>query len=483
LPPWKRLQVVALCVDQVTLEKVEADVLDLVETACDVVADTLGLSDEQVQQAFEDIRVERHDMKLPLVVPAAASPELGLQAKVASPPPRPLMPVQLRPLGQSAVNVAIDITQDPGPALPMVAPTPLATAARPEVQQAVVAQQAAPQTRPLTMPVVGRTPPPPPPPPQQLISAMPTPLTALAVQSPPALPPAAAAAPQMAAAATRAPPAAHTGTTASGLPRPSPPQQPMPPPTSTTSHKRKRGRAEDGESDAATAAQRVHSKKPRSGTGTTAQVQKPDAQNGVVLEGKISDVQLATAAMAKRLASEARSTSSGSGSSSSGDEEDEIGPSTDEDEDDTAAEESLDASVETNSSAAPAKVQLFKLGQLCCSARASFAAGNRETGRLAKELHIDQRATLDRCREHLEWAGGAAAIWRLTAAAGGGGRPAYRALCDYFVAKQRVGLVETPSYAVYIVPPAEKYFREIGLAASRHMVGLQVPVVATAAAG
>merc|ERR1712203_1136201 len=125
----------------------------------------------------------------------------------------------------------------------------------------------------------------------------------------------------------------------------------------------------------------------------------------------------AVAAMAERLASEARSTSSGSGSSSSGDEDDEVGPSTEEDEDDTGAEESRDASVETNASAAPAKVQLFKLGQLCCSAIASFAAGSRETGRLAKELHIDQRATLDRCREHLEWAGGAAAVWQLTAAA------------------------------------------------------------------
>lgn len=324
LPPWKRLQVVALCVDQVTLEKVEADVLDLVETACDVVADTLGLSDEQVQQAFEDIRVERHDMKLPLVAPAAASPELGLQAKVASPPPRPSMPLQLRPVGQSAMTVAIDTKHDAGPALPVLAPTPLATVVRPEVQQPVVAQQAAPQTRPVTMPAAGRTPPPPPPPPQQSTSATPTPLTALA--APMALPPAAAVAPQVVAAATQAPPASYTGTTTSGFPQPSPSHQPMPPPSSTTSHKRKRARAEDGESDAATAApaQRVQSTRPQSGTGTAhqepsqqsvgaAQVPKPDVQNG-----KISDVQLATAELAERLASEARSTSSGSGSSSSG---------------------------------------------------------------------------------------------------------------------------------------------------------------------
>jgi len=487
LPPWKRLQVVALCVDQVTLEKVEADVLDLVETACDVVADSLGLTDEQVQQAFEDIRVERHDMKLPLVAPAAVSPELGLQAKVASPPPRPSMPLQLQPLGQSMVNVVMDTDHAARPGFAAVASTLNAQLVHPDVQQVlqqpVVAQQAAPPTRPVTMPAVGRTPPPPPPPPQQPTFAVPTPLTAPAVVSPTASLPAAAVAPGTVAASTQAPSAAHTGTITSGIPRPSPMDQPMPPPMSTTSHKRKRGKGEDGEPDLPTAApaQRV-----QSGAGTTphqdpthvSDVSKPEAQNG-----KTSDVQLAVAAMAERLASEARSTSSGSGSSSSGDEDDEVGPSTEEDEDDTAAEESRDASVETNASAAPAKVQLFKLGQLCCSARASFAAGSRETGRLAKELHIDQRATLERCREHLEWAGGAAAVWQLTAAAGGGGRPAYRALCDYFVAKQRVGLVETPAYAVYIVPPAEKYFREIGLAASRHMVGLQVPVVAAAAAG
>jgi len=504
LPPWKRLQVVALCVDQVTLEKVEADVLDLVETACDVVADSLGLSDEQVQQAFEDIRVERHDMKLPLVAPAAApaavTPELGLQAKVASPPPRPAMPLPLRPVGQSTANVAIDTRHSAGHAFVAVAPAPLAT---------VVQQQAAPQTRPVTLPAVGRTPPPPPPPPQQAACAFPTPSTALAVPPPAALPPAASVAPGVLAVATAAPgglvaataappgvvaaapqvlpathvtqvpPSAQAGNTSSGLPRPNPAHQPMPPPLSTTSHKRKRGRTEDGESDAATPApaQRVQSTRPQSVTGTIA---KPDAQNG-----KMSDVALAAATLAERLASEARSTSSGSGSSSSGDEEDEIGPSTEEEEEeeDTNAEESRVASVETDAPAVPAKVQLFKLGQLCCSAIASFATGSRETGRLAKELHIDQRATLERCREHLEWAGGAAAIWQLTAAAGGGGRPAYRALCDYFVAKHRVGLVETPAYAVYIVPPAEKYFREIGLAASRHMVGLQVPVVATAAAG
>merc|ERR1719362_1183194 len=220
------------------------------------------------------------------------------------------MPLPLRPVGQSTANVAIDTRHSAGHAFVAVAPAPLAT---------VVQQQAAPQTRPVTLPAVGRTPPPPPPP-QQAACAFPTPSTALAVPPPAALPPAASVAPGVLAAApqvlpathiTQVPPSAQAGNTSSGLPRPNPAHQPMPPPLSTTSHKRKRGRTEDGESDAATPApaQRVQSTRPQSVTGTIA---KPDAQNG-----KMSDVALAAATLAERLASEARSTSSGSGSSSS----------------------------------------------------------------------------------------------------------------------------------------------------------------------
>merc|ERR1719401_1707124 len=82
LPPWKRLQVVVHCGDQCILDKVAADVLDLAETACDIVADTLGLTDDQVQQAYDDIRVEKSEQGSTLVPGAtvkgrgAAKPQL-----------------------------------------------------------------------------------------------------------------------------------------------------------------------------------------------------------------------------------------------------------------------------------------------------------------------------------------------------------------------------------------------------------------------
>merc|ERR1740121_2254046 len=78
VPPWKRLQVIAQCPSGCSVEAVESDVLDLAETACDIVADGLGLTDDQVQQAFEEIRVERSDVK---VAPPKASTEAEAAAK------------------------------------------------------------------------------------------------------------------------------------------------------------------------------------------------------------------------------------------------------------------------------------------------------------------------------------------------------------------------------------------------------------------
>ncbi|CAE7541219.1 unnamed protein product [Symbiodinium natans] len=59
--PWRRLHVVVTCPNVQMLAKAEADVVDLCETACDVAADLLGLTDDQVQDAFEKIRVERQE--------------------------------------------------------------------------------------------------------------------------------------------------------------------------------------------------------------------------------------------------------------------------------------------------------------------------------------------------------------------------------------------------------------------------------------
>lgn len=134
LPPWKRLQVVAQCGDTQALDKVQADIVDLAETACDLVADTLGLTDEQVQQAFEDIRVEIADMRISMSDRAGTSPSneeaaagWGLTPK--APPPPPSTP----PTASQPRAAALATPAPTSPALPpllqLAAPSPSATAA------------------------------------------------------------------------------------------------------------------------------------------------------------------------------------------------------------------------------------------------------------------------------------------------------------------------------------------------------------------
>lgn len=59
LPPCERLHVAAQCGDPYMLAKATAEIVDLAETACDVAADALDMSDEQVQELFKNIRVEQ----------------------------------------------------------------------------------------------------------------------------------------------------------------------------------------------------------------------------------------------------------------------------------------------------------------------------------------------------------------------------------------------------------------------------------------
>lgn len=154
----------------------------------------------------------------------------------------------------------------------------------------------------------------------------------------------------------------------------------------------------------------------------------------------------------------------GSGSSASSSEEE-------------SSEEEATSGEEPTDVVTPMRVKLFKLGQHCCDAVASYVAGNEQSEQLEPSLQIDQRATLDRCRDHMQWAGELTTVWSLGVATPRG-RSAYKSLCEYFVAKQRVGLVETPSCSIYIVPPNEMYFKELGLPASRQIIGLQIPTSA-----
>jgi len=128
--------------------------------------------------------------------------------------------------------------------------------------------------------------------------------------------------------------------------------------------------------------------------------------------------------------------------------------------------------------AAKAKVKLFKMGEFCCNIVANFVKGKESkegAESLTQKLQIDQRTKIDHCRAHMERAGPLATVWHFSAA-DRKDCAAYDALCDYFVEKQRVGLVQTPSYYVYIVPPTEKYLKELNLPNSNFVVGLQIPI-------
>eukprot|EP00927_Polykrikos_kofoidii_P001873 TRINITY_DN10729_c0_g1_i1.p1 TRINITY_DN10729_c0_g1~~TRINITY_DN10729_c0_g1_i1.p1 ORF type:complete len:1597 (-),score=480.08 TRINITY_DN10729_c0_g1_i1:99-4829(-) len=60
----RRLHVSVLSRDRALLDRVTDEVRDLVETAVDLVADNLGLDEEQVQQAFEAIRVKKYGLRV-----------------------------------------------------------------------------------------------------------------------------------------------------------------------------------------------------------------------------------------------------------------------------------------------------------------------------------------------------------------------------------------------------------------------------------
>ncbi|KYF44555.1 SPOC domain protein [Toxoplasma gondii ARI] len=90
-------------------------------------------------------------------------------------------------------------------------------------------------------------------------------------------------------------------------------------------------------------------------------------------------------------------------------------------------------------------------------------------------LDVNQRANLDRLQTHLRRGrqGGSAphssgegslrySIWQLGADTRQDSRQ-YDELCDYFINKERVGLLESPSQAIYMVPPNPKYIKPLDL--------------------
>ncbi|EPR61362.1 hypothetical protein TGGT1_206670 [Toxoplasma gondii GT1] len=118
--------------------------------------------------------------------------------------------------------------------------------------------------------------------------------------------------------------------------------------------------------------------------------------------------------------------------------------------------------------------RVLKQGQRLCNMSAKFVRGDPSI-RPPGVLDVNQRANLDRLQTHLRRGrqGGSAphssgegslrySIWQLGADTRQDSRQ-YDELCDYFINKERVGLLESPSQAIYMVPPNPKYIKPLDL--------------------
>merc|ERR1719171_1930510 len=85
-PPAHRLHVLLTSEDGETFESASADVLDLVETVCDMVGEELGMSEEKVEQVIQSIRTEKYSeasgVRTPLPPMGARTPVPGVRTPV-----------------------------------------------------------------------------------------------------------------------------------------------------------------------------------------------------------------------------------------------------------------------------------------------------------------------------------------------------------------------------------------------------------------
>lgn len=555
LPPWKRLQVVAQCQNVVDLDKVEADVVDLAETACDIVADGLGLSDEQVQQAFEEIRVERSEIKLAQVkagspaapgtggqVSLAVASQLGIASKAGIPAAAKKMPSQRHAERQAAAVSGIPAKPRPlvpaslslGPAggapLGLAPPAPgLAALGHPNRTSAEMPPPALPpakkrkKDKPTAMGEALPTAPGLPTAPAaagrpvasgsagsagifspsdrgSVAQGLPTAAAAAGRPVASGLAGSAGTAPRVAAAPAAVPPA------------PAPPAVPAVPAAPSTV----RLAAAPAALIPQAAAQKLQQVRPHSLKELSDRVQEE------ARAGELAALAAAKAALARQQLERARlgqapaapapgpasaasvaaaaapsgqpqeiEDSEGSSDESADEEgEEEEDASASDEEEDEEPEAGVPSSGSTAvvpgtaaagslAAFAPVKVRLSKLGEFCCDVFACFAGGNPTPQMLQPKLSIDQRAKLDRCKEHLDFAGDLVTVWRLTTTTKRH-IDGMSALCDYFVSKQRVGMVTVADYSVYMVPPDSTFLTALGLAAKGYdqpgcLLALQVP--------
>merc|ERR1740121_2937874 len=101
-PPAHRIHLCMSTEVSEIFENAAADVLDLVETVCDMVGEELGMSEDQVEGLIQEIRAEKyfeaHGIRTPLPpTKPAARPELAAEPAPAPVPAQPVAPAQAVP--------------------------------------------------------------------------------------------------------------------------------------------------------------------------------------------------------------------------------------------------------------------------------------------------------------------------------------------------------------------------------------------------
>merc|ERR550534_285745 len=128
------------------------------------------------------------------------------------------------------------------------------------------------------------------------------------------------------------------------------------------------------------------------------------------------------------------------------------------------------------------RVSLYKMGDFACATSASFLKGDENMRKGFQDsirLDIDQRTKLEHVISHKARNEGRWAVWRLTPETTKKGTEAYDELFRYFVDRQRVGLVQTKTAHVYIVPPDPTFLEGLKLdeeGQQRFALALQIPL-------
>ena len=146
-----------------------------------------------------------------------------------------------------------------------------------------------------------------------------------------------------------------------------------------------------------------------------------------------------------------------------------------------------------------ARLNLKKMGEWACSVLArKFVLQKMGSDdphlSFPREIDICNRTKIDYCKMHLEKLGcsgpvelgvtnssdlGPIVLWQFAAATDRDCR-GYDSLCDYFVAKERVGFYTSPdgSVSTYFIPPVAQFLEPLGLPTdSKYLTALQMPAL------